>query len=413
MQGRLHRYWGKNERLLLITVSTVLVMSGQGIITPVLPLFAAQFGAGVASVGLTLSIFGLARLLLNVPLGLLSDRYGRRLLLVAGPLVSSVGMIGSGLAPDIPQLLGWRFLAGAGSAMYMTGAAIYLADISTPANRGHFVATNQGALLVGVSLGPAIGGLVADSYGLHAPFLLVGLATLVASLYGYVRLPETRPELPAERDTDSHAPRAQTWLRQLGSTDFLAVSAVTASVFLTRAAGRMTLMPLLAAASFGYSAGELGIVFAVMALINLLGLAPAAMLIDRLGRKWAIVPSGLVVALGLVLLAGSASNLQFLLAALVVALGTTFWGPAPTVYAADIAAPELRGLALGLNRSAGDAGMVLGPVLLGALADATSIGWALAANALLVLLACTAFGLGANETLKVTTPASEHRGRAA
>ena len=137
MLERFRRYWRENERLLMITVSTVLVMSGQGIITPVLPLFAAEFGAGVATVGLTLSIFGLARLLLNVPLGLLSDRYGRRLLLAGGPLVSGMGMIGSGLAPDIPQLLGWRFLAGAGSAMYMTGAAIYLADISTPANRGH------------------------------------------------------------------------------------------------------------------------------------------------------------------------------------------------------------------------------------------------------------------------------------
>ena len=413
MLERVRRYWRENERLLMITVSTVLVMSGQGIITPVLPLFAAEFGAGVATVGLTLSIFGLARLLLNVPLGLLSDRYGRRLLLAGGPLVSGMGMIGSGLAPDIPQLLGWRFLAGAGSAMYMTGAAIYLADISTPANRGHFVATNQGALLVGVSFGPAIGGLVADAYGLRAPFLLVGLATLVASLYGYLRLPETRPVRVVDEDTGRHARNAEAWARKLGASDFFAVSAVTASVFLTRAGGRMTLMPLFASASFGYSAGELGIVFALMALINLLGLAPAALLIDRVGRKWAIVPSGLVVALGLGLMAGAASNLQFLLAALLVALGTTFWGPAPATYAADIAAPELRGLALGLNRSAGDAGMVLGPVLLGALADATSIGWALAANALIVLLACSTFGLRASETLKGKAPAAEDRGRAA
>ncbi len=413
MQGRLGRYLGENERLLMITVSTVLVMSGQGVITPVLPLFAAQFGAGVASVGLTLSIFGLARLLLNVPLGLLSDRYGRRVLLVAGPLVSGVGMFGSGLAADIPQLLGWRFIAGAGSAMYMTGAAIYLADISTPANRGHFVATNQGALLVGVSLGPAIGGLVAESYGLRAPFLLVGLAALVASLYGYVRLPETRPAQAEGRDADGHAPGARSWVRRLGATNFLAVSAVTASVFLTRAAGRMTLMPLLASAGFGYSAGDLGVLFAAMALINLLGLAPAALLTDRIGRKWAIVPSGLVVALGLALMAGAASSVQFLTAALVVAIGTTFWGPAPAAYATDLAAPELRGLALGLNRSAGDAGMVLGPVLLGALADATSIGWALAANALIVLLASVGFGVCATETLQVRAQASEDSGRAA
>ena len=175
----------------------------------------------------------------------------------------------------------------------------------------------------------------------------------------------------------------------------------------------MTLMPLFASASFGYSAGELGIVFAMMALLNLLGLAPAALLIDRVGRKWAIVPSGLVVALGLGLMAGAASNLQFLLAALLVALGTTFWGPAPATYAADIAAPELRGLALGLNRSAGDAGMVLGPRLAGSSCrrDVHRLG-PRHERADRSTWACSAFELRASETLKMRA-ASEDRGRAA
>ena len=89
----------------MIMVSTVLVMSGQGVISPVLPLFARSFGASAASVGLTLSAFAVARLVLNVPLGMASDRYGRRPLLVAGPLVTGLGMIGSGFAEGIPDLL--------------------------------------------------------------------------------------------------------------------------------------------------------------------------------------------------------------------------------------------------------------------------------------------------------------------
>ena len=129
------RFLREHEQLLMISISTVLVMAGQGVISPILPLFAKEFGVGAAAVGLTLSSFALARLILNVPLGLLSDRYGRRMLLVSGPIVTGIGMVGSGFSQNIEQLLLWRFSAGAGSALYMTGAMIYLADISTPGNR--------------------------------------------------------------------------------------------------------------------------------------------------------------------------------------------------------------------------------------------------------------------------------------
>ena len=179
----------EHEQLLMISISTVLVMAGQGVISPILPLFAKNLGVGAAVIGLTLSFFALARLILNVPLGILSDCYGRRVLLVTGPLVTAVGMFGSGFAGDIVQLLAWRFIAGAGSAMYMTGAQIYLADISTPANRARFIGTNQGALLLGVAIGPAVGGVVAEFWGLRAPFILVGAMALIAMVYAYWRLP--------------------------------------------------------------------------------------------------------------------------------------------------------------------------------------------------------------------------------
>jgi MFS family permease len=391
---------------MIIMVSTVLVMSGQGVISPVLPLFARDFGAGVTSVGLTLSIFALARLLLNVPLGVLSDRYGRRLLLIGGPLVSAVGMIGSGSAPSIASLLFWRFLAGAGSAMYMTGAQIYLADISTPETRARVICTNHGALLFGVSIGPGIGGLLADLFGFRVPFFVVGGAALVASAYGAIRLPETRPlEEAGHGGTGPPSPgmgRSDTgspWLEMVKSRDFLAVSAVTASVFLTRAGGRMTLMPLLAASDLGYSVAAIGALFTAMALINLVGLAPAALVADRFGRKSAIVPSGLIIASALVLMANTSTNLVFLVAATLLAVGTSIIGPAPAAYAADIAPLALRGLAMGLYRSAGDLGFTVGPILLGALADATSISWALTANALIVALAAAFFAIGARETV--------------
>ena len=107
-------------------------MAGQGVVSPVIPLYAKDFGVSAAAVGLTLTVFALARLIVNVPAGIIADRFGRRILLVGGPVITSVGMIGSGLSDSIGELLVWRFVAGAGSAFYMSGAMLYLIDIAPP-----------------------------------------------------------------------------------------------------------------------------------------------------------------------------------------------------------------------------------------------------------------------------------------
>jgi MFS family permease len=279
--------------------------------------------------------------------------------------------------------------------MYMTGAQVYLIDISTPQTRARVIAANQGALLFGVSIGPALGGLLAEGFGFRVPFFVVAVASALTAVYAFMRLPETHhgANAPARPAPTEHS----AWRQLVFSRDFVSVAAVTAAVFLTRAGSRMTLMPLLAAAQFGYSAGALGVLFTVMALVNLAGLGPAATIADRFGRKWTIVPSGAIVAAALLGLALSSAEGGFLAAAALLAVGTAVIGPAPAAYVADITPPNIRGLAMGLYRSAGDVGFVLGPFLLGALADATSIPWALAVNALLFAAATASFGWLARE----------------
>ena len=138
-RGQARERWAElrqHENVLALMTSTGLMMSGHGIITPVLPLIAENLSATAAQLGMSLSAFAIARLVLNVPLGIVADRYGRRVLLVAGPLVNAAGMAGSGWATSIPELVLWRLVAGAGNAAYLGGAQMYLNDISTPDNRG-------------------------------------------------------------------------------------------------------------------------------------------------------------------------------------------------------------------------------------------------------------------------------------
>lgn len=371
-------------------------MAGQGVVGPVLPIYADNFGVSAAVVGLTFTAFGLARLLLNIPAGIWADRAGRRFLLVGGPLITAIGMIGSGLAPTIWALLAWRFVAGAGSALYMTGAQIYLIDIAGEDQRARYIATNQGALLLGVSVGPAVGGLLADTYGLRVPFIVVGIGALLTAFYSFFRLPETlRPD--AEREPMSAAATSQARRSFVTSRQFVAVGVVSFAIFSIRSGVRQTLVPLAGVDQLGLDTGDLGLIFTALGVVGLFLIGPAGWAADRLGRKPAIVPTGYLAAAGVAVTALSPNIEWFLAGLLLSAIGTGVSGPAPAAFVADIAPPELRGSAMGMYRTAGDFGVVLAPVASGALADSTSIRIAMLVNAAMVTVAITWFLLMAKE----------------
>jgi DHA1 family multidrug resistance protein-like MFS transporter len=406
VQARVVRPLIENQTLLILCVTTVLVMMNHGIISPVLPLYAQSFGVGTAMIGLTITVFGAARLVVNLPAGFLSERYGRRLLLFGGPAVMAIGSLGSGLAPTFGWLIASRFVSGAGSAMYMTGALIILADITTDENRGRLMSIYQGSLLAGVAIGPAVGGFVAQAFGLAAPFFLVAALAGLTMLWSFGRMPETAqrqsatPPETGEREAPARQTARQSVLSVLAQPGFLLVCLLTLSIFLTRTGGRLTLLPLVGENRLGMSPAALGLVFAMMTVLNLLTLAPAGTMIDKLGRKVVIVPSALLTGAALALFAVSGEVWVFVLAGVLHGFGTGIVGPAPAAYAADLAPAGMRGMTMSLYRTFGDAGFVIGPVLLGWLADLAGFGWALAFNAIVLVSIALLFAVFARETLR-------------
>ena len=366
-------------------------MAGQGVVSPVLPLYAKEFGVSATMVGLTLTVFALARLIVNIPAGLIADRFGRRVLLVGGPVITSIGMFGSGQADDIWELLVWRFIAGGGSAFFMSGAMIYLIDIAPPALRTRYVATNQWALSLGVALGPGVGGLVGEAYGLAAPFYVVGALGILTAFYAAIRLPETRGTIDDEVDSSAQPISAWTFLV---SRQFLLVAFVSATIFMVRAGTRGTLMPLHADGVLGWGPSEIGIVFMATGLLTLFTLMPSAWAADAIGRRNVMCFSGVVAGLGAVMIGTFTSSLGFVAGAAVMSLGTGTSGPAPAAYVADIAPPGKRGLAIAMYRSAGDVGFLAAPPLLGLLSEATSLSTALIVSGIIVAVSGVLFFVG-------------------
>jgi MFS transporter, DHA1 family, multidrug resistance protein len=373
--------------LLLIMM---LVMSGMGVITPVISIYAQSFGVGVTLIGMTITIFGVARLVVNLPAGMVSERYGRRTMLWLGPLVLAVGSVGAAMAGTFWALLFWRFVQGVGSGIYMTVAFAAAADLSEPANRGRVMALNQTALLTGASLGPAMGGILADLFDYRAPFwgfaVVAGLGCLVAIFF----LPETRPQQPGVQRT----PPVGLGIAELVSDGrFMAVTLVTFGTFFTRTAAQWTLIPLVGFERLGLSATIIGASLTGFTIATLLVLPAAGWLIDRFGQATCIVLPTCIAAAGLLLIAIAPSFAPWLAGLLILGLSLGVTGPASSAYAADTAPAGRFGPAMGMVRTTGDLGFVAGPLLAGLAVDFLPGGYftALAANALLLVATVAAF----------------------
>ena len=215
MRARLPDVGAHGGILLVLTAQVFIIMLGLGLATPILPLYAQSFGLNAAAVGSLITVFGVARILINIPAGHWSERFGRRKLLILGPLITAAGSFGFAVATSFPQLLVWRVLQGVGSAVLTTAAMVALADLSAPGNRGRIMSLYQGSLLLGAGAGPALGGVIAGAWGFRAPFFMFGAFTLLGGAWAFYRIPETRDLAAADEPAQGDAaawPRAG-WLR--------------------------------------------------------------------------------------------------------------------------------------------------------------------------------------------------------
>ena len=377
------------EPILVVIMGTVaghlMIM---GMLLPVLPLYAKTYGVSEAALGLVITVFGIGRLLIDIPAGLMAERHGRKVLMLGGPLLVALGSAGCALSDSFGWLVAWRFVQGLGAGAYMTAAGIVCADVSTPATRGQVMALFQSALLVGAGTGPAVGGLMAQSLGYESAFWLsmaIGLASASLTLWRYR---ETRRAPAHARDHSLAA------YRPILANRLLAVALLASlGLFLTRSSAFMQLLPLHGQERFKLGPGHIGIGFALLAAANLLLLPTAGKLAHRLGTVPMVVMACCGLAAGMVLAAMTSSILLFFAAMILMGLASALEGPSLSSYAIAHAPDGRYGPVTGAMRFAGDCGFVLGPILLGALIDWTTLGYrgGLMAAALILLAVALMF----------------------
>lgn len=392
-----------SERRVLLWMCVLVAVNqlGFGAMIPSLPLYAQSFGVPASAIGMAVAVYGLARFACAIPAGQLSDRLGRRPSLAIGGLVSTVGNLWCAWATSYPEFIVARFVAGAGAGLILTTGQVVLADISTPANRGRTIAVYQGTFIFAVGIGPFPGGLLAEHFGLAAPFVAYGIASLIATVVAWFAVSETRSMGEGGRGGGGLAqPSFAMQMRLLaGQIGFLLVSLISLMNAVVRTGGLFAIIPVLMVQRLGLSVSAIGFSMMLGSVSGLLAAYPAGSLADRFGRKAVIVPATLLTGTSMLLFCVAPSYLWFTLACIVWGVASSVGAAAPAAYAADSAPPGMNAAAMSTFRMTADAGYVIGPLVLGLIVDAYGPIPALLAGSAALLAVSLAFAILAPETL--------------
>ena len=397
-------------RLELVIITGGLIASAHAslmIITPVMPQFIDLIGGSVFVLGLTFSVYGVGRFITNIPAGVLSEKVGRKWIITIGGLGVALFATLGGLSQDVPTFLTFRFFSGVFSSMTIVMANVVAADLSTVENRGRVLGLMHGLQLVVGTGSPALGGFVGEVFGARAPFYVSGIAVLLFALWGVVRMPETRPApgsgSSGERARHGASTRGALFL--LRDASFFIVCVSGFSTFFLRGGMATTLIPEFAHDVLDLGPGAIGLLFTFSSLMHGLLIYPAGAMADKYGRKIMIVPAGFLVSLTVVALPFSDTLGPFVVVFMLLHAAQGWGGQAPVAYVADLAPDGMRGMAIGLYRTFGDAAAMIGPVVSTGLVSLFSYHAAFGLNAVLWTVTIIAFAYIAVET------AGKHRKR--
>jgi MFS family permease len=357
----------KNRLFIILNLSLVsaFVILGFSIISPVLPQYALSFSIPVALIGWAISAFALARMVMDVPAGFLADRFGRKPIMVIGLVLIILSSIVTGMANNYFILILGRIFQGIGSAVYMTAATTWVAQVSAGEYRGRFMSLYSGLIFAGTSLGPVFGGFSALHFGLHAPFFMYG-AVACFGLVATIPLKDTSGSFEGTRLKIS--------LKDVPSVllngPFLIVNCSVLALFFLRGSVRSTLIPLYASLNLGLSEAQIGILLTIAGVVTSLCTFPSGWFSDKVGRKKPIMTCLFLSAIAVCLIPSQTSMGGLAIIMVFYGFATGLQGSI-AAWPADVAPEGKLGTAMGVYRVIGDIGMVLGPITVTYIADHT------------------------------------------
>ena len=394
--------------------STSLVMSfGHGMIIPTIPVMATYFDVSIGLAAQVITAHALGRFAGPLPTGIIVDRLGTRTAMIIGPVIVVAGAALAAWAPVFSLMLLAMFLAGAGDSMWMSAREVAGVNLVRADQRGRLMSGFMGISSTGMALGPALGGFVTELVNFRAVFILytaIAVVVLVVALFSAAntRVERTGQESPAHPDglpKGAWLSRLVTeWVElfksiapELRSTYVIFV--IVTTVMMMYRMMLQSMLPLYAGAYLDYSPTQVGLLFTTQGIFSFIWIVPAGFITDKIGRKWATVPSTGLPGLAFLALpfVDDFPSLLVISSVLGIAQGISLGSVAVSTY--DVIPAAGRGRLQALRRTIAEVGGVGGPAMGGVIANAYNPGAPFLVVGPIMLLTALLLMLKAKETL--------------
>lgn len=360
-----------------IWTTVALDLVGFGIVVPILGRYAERFGASGLQVGLMFASFSVAQMVFAPILGRISDKVGRKPVIVFSLVGTAVGSFVTGAAGALWVLFLGRLIDGAsGASVAVAQGAV--ADIAPPEQRARLMGMMGAAFGIGFVVGPALGGLAALG-GPHVPFYLAGTIAAVNAVAAMIRLPETKPDTSHITEKSQRGSALSPALKRFAIVGFLSMLGF---------AGFEATFSIWGQKQFGFTEGSASIVF-VFVGVTLVAVQGGLIgpLTQRLGSRKLLRIGLSLVAVGLLLLGVTTTWPLLFVALFLLSIGQGVSGPSGGALVAELAPVERRGEAIGYQQSTAAFGRVAGPVMAGALFDHMGISAPFLVSGILIIFA--------------------------
>ena len=391
--------------------ASLLASFGHGMTIPTIPLMVEYFDVSLFWGAQLITAYAVGALLGTPPAGIIADKLGVRITLIIGPLLIVGAALAVVLAPWFWLVLLAMVFAGAGNSTFMIGREIAGVDMVNPDQRGRMMSGFMGTYSAGMALGPALGGVLADTIDFRAVFLGFMIAGVVVLVLGFLAPVKDRAE-SAEPLRSSAGPRLPIWsLQRINAIPGLvreiepglrATYGTLVFATFTMMLYRMVLqsmLPLYVVIYRGFSATDLGFLMSMQGIFVIAMIIPAGLVTDKLGRKWATVPSTGIPAISFIALPFATEYWEFagILMLLGLASGLSLGSVATSTY--DVIPAHVRGRLQALRRTTAEAGSVAGPLTGGPIAALINPGAPFLFAAPLLVIAALLLAFVAKETL--------------
>jgi len=375
---------------LAVYLPIVIFAIGEGAVIPFIVLAAQDLGASASVAGAIFALQGVAALLFAVPAGSLVARFGSRRAALVAVGTTLAGLLGVVTGTSVAVYALSVFVIGAGWSIWRLVRFDFLVGVIGPAKRGRALSVMGGSQRIGKFVGPLLAAAATVSFGLDGAFYLHMIFALIA-LAVFVSVPITNVAREPLRE------RPKIRVLATDNRHSFGTAGVGLVILTILRAARPVVVPLWAV-HIGLDPAAVGVIFGVSSAIDSALFYPAGVVMDRFGRKWAGIPSIVLLALAFFLLPLAGGFTTLLSVGLLMGLGNGMGSGFGATLGSDLAPQDGRAEFLGMWQMVANLGNISGPLLIGGIVAAASIGVASVSTGFIGVIGAAHFALLVPET---------------